>query len=399
MKILIIGQYFEPERAAGANRMRRFVDALKNYHKVKVITGMPCYPTGKLTRKYRGRTYISERRLGVDVLRTYEYATPNEGGFLRVLNYISFFVSSIIGSFWVGPCDVVIATSPPLSVALSGYIVAKFKRAKFIFDVRDLWPESIIEYGYAKDGVMIKIIQGIAQWLYRKSDIIITATPGMERYLKSKNYKIKNTDKISTLMNTVDTSLFRPQKVSRSKYGYRKKDFIVSYIGNFGKAYDFEMLIRVAKALPNIKFMLVGDGEERAKLIDLVKKYSIKNVDMYKSVLYKDVSKEMKMSSVAFMPLAKSHLINSVIPTKTFEYLACGVPVVSTGGTDIKKIIEKNNCGYVVSDNVDSIIAKIIQIKNSKNKYKKMCKNARETALKYSDKMFKKLINKIIDEI
>lgn len=394
MKILITGQYFEPERAAGANRMRRFVEALKENHNIKVLTGMPCYPTGKLTKKYRGRMYIRERRLGVDVLRTYEYATPNEGWFLRVLNYITFFVSSIIGSFWTGPADIVIATSPPLTVAMSGYIIAKIKRAKFIFDVRDLWPESIIEYGYAKDGVIIKIINNITEYLYRKSDFIIVATPGIKRKLKT---RINN--KIQTLLNTVDTSLFNTSKRKPNLYADFKNDFIVTYVGSLGIAYNFKLFVELAKKMPRVKFVIVGDGEERAKISDQIEKHNIKNIKLIKSVPYRKVPQKMKSSSIAFIPLAKSHLTNSVIPTKTFEYLACGVPIVITGGKDIKNIIEKNKCGYVVSDNVDSIITKIIQIKNSKKIFEIMCKNARATALKYSDKVFKKLINKIVDEV
>lgn len=389
MKILIIGQYFEPERAAGANRMRRFVDALKNNHKVKVITGMPCYPTGKLTRKYRGRTYISERRLGVDVLRTYEYATPNEGSFLRVLNYISFFVSSIIGSFWVGPCDVVIATSPPLSVALSGYIVAKFKRAKFIFDVRDLWPESIIEYGYAKEGFVTKILTKISDYLYEKSDNILCVTPGIKHYLiKRKNIK---KDNVSLLVNSVDTKFFKPNKI--------KKIYDISYIGNIGTAYDFELILNIAKIMSNAKIVLVGEGEKRRYLEDRIEQSSIKNISLKKAVAYSAVPMHMSRTFIALVPYIETHLTSASIPSKIFEYLACGIPVIAVGRGDIKKVIEGGKCGYVFNRNANDIAKKIISIKKSKRIYRELCYNARQSALMYSNKNFKSAINKVINEV
>jgi hypothetical protein len=151
MKILTICQYYYPERCAPAARLQETSRELVNLgHEVTVITGFPNYPSGVINPEYRGKKFMVEWIDGVRVIRTYVYATPNKGTIKRILNYSSFMLSAMFGAIKSGKVDVVYASSPPLSVGITGVFAKLIKRAPLVFEVRDLWPESPVALGVVK---------------------------------------------------------------------------------------------------------------------------------------------------------------------------------------------------------------------------------------------------------
>ena len=272
MKILYISQYFPPEIAAPAVR----VSELSSHwaaagHDVTVLTGFPNHPTGIVHHDYRRkllRIVFRERMGGVQIVRTWLWPRPNRKALGRILNFVSFAVSAAISGLFITRPDIVIATSPQLLVGLTGWWLARGKRVPFVFEVRDLWPESLSAVGMGDDKSMLHRALGkLAGFLYRQSDKIVVVTPAFKDHLM-KNWKVP-AEKISVVPNGVETELFSPDRANaslRQQLGVEGK-FIAAYIGTMGMAHGLETLLAAATELKHtatqVFFLLVGDGAEK----------------------------------------------------------------------------------------------------------------------------------------
>jgi len=242
VKILYVSQYFPPEMGATAARVSELARHwVQSGHQVTVLTGFPNHPTGVVLPEYRAkfRHLIYREDLdGIDVLRTWLLPFPNRKAYERVLNYLSFCMSSsITGSFLPQP-DVIIASTPQLFVGLSGWWLGRIRKAPFILEVRDLWPDSITASGMGKEGSMaIKALRATAGFLYRSCDHIVVVTPAFREDLVSK--WAMPSEKISIVENGVETGLFTPdggKDTAKSALGIQGR-FVVSYIGTLGLAH------------------------------------------------------------------------------------------------------------------------------------------------------------------
>ena len=266
MKILYISQYFPPEMGAPAARAaelsRHWAAA---GHDVTVLTGFPNHPTGVVPPEYRARfrrLVAREQIHGVNLVRSWLLPFPNRKAYERMLNYTSFCFSAASTGLFLSRPDVVIATSPQLLVALAGWWVARSKRVPFVFEVRDLWPESLAAVG-AGDGksLLHRTLAKIAGFLYRRADRIAVVTPAFEDHLV-KHWSVPR-EKISVIENGVETDLFAPQAASalRKELNVEGK-FVVSYIGTMGMAHGLETILDAAAALrstnPEIIFLVLG---------------------------------------------------------------------------------------------------------------------------------------------
>ena len=274
MKILYISHYFPPEIAAPAVRVselsRHWASA---GHNVTVLTGFPNHPTGIVHPDYRTKLrqlVFRERIDGVQVVRTWLWPRPNRKALGRMLNFVSFLLSSSIFGLFLSRPDVVIATSPQLLVGLAGWWLARAKRVAFIFEVRDLWPESLSAVGMGSDQSMLhRVLAKIAGFLYRHSDKIVVVTPAFKDHLV-KNWKVPAA-KISVVPNGVETELFSPEKANaelKRELGTEGK-FVACYIGTMGMAHGLETILEAAMELkstvPQAFFLLVGDGAEKER--------------------------------------------------------------------------------------------------------------------------------------
>jgi len=339
-------------------------------HRVTVLTGFPNHPTGVVPPEYRAklrRLTQHEKWDGVDVLRTWLWPLPNRKAHERMLNYSSFFFSSAITGLFAPKADVVIASSPQLLVALSGWWLARSKKVPFIFEVRDLWPESLEAVGMASGNSLLhRFLAKIAGFLYTNSDHIVVVTPAFKDHLV-RNWKI-SPRKISIVENGVETDLFAPTDATalRKKLNAEGK-FIVGYIGTLGLAHGLETLLEAARQLQHtnaeILFLLVGDGAEREKVAHLVRHHGLNNVLFSGQQPREAVPAYISASDACVVLLKKSELFKTVIPTKMLEFMSCSRPVILSVDGQARQVLEQAQAGICMEpENVSALVQAILRL-------------------------------------
>jgi glycosyltransferase involved in cell wall biosynthesis len=365
MKILYVSQYFPPEMGAPAARASELSRHWANTgHDVTVLTGFPNHPTGVVPPEYRKpfrRLVVRARIDGVNVIRTWLLPFPNRKAHERMLNYSSFCVSAASTGFFLSQPDVVIASSPQLLVALAGYWIARCKRVPFVFEVRDLWPESLAAVGMG-DGksLLHRALAKIAGFLYRRSDHIVVVTPAFEDHLVER-WSVPR-EKISIVENGVETDLFAPQHAVELRKRLRAENkFVVSYIGTMGMAHGLETLIAAATQLqetnPEIVFLIVGEGAEKDKIIALARERSLNNLQFVDQQPREKIPAYIAASDVCLVLLKKTDVFKTVIPTKMLEFMSCARPVILGVEGQAHSILEEARAGVAIEpENSEALV-------------------------------------------
>jgi len=356
MKILYVSQYFPPEMGAPAARAaelsRHWAAA---GHEVTVLTGFPNHPTGVVPPEYRKkfrRMVAREQTDGVNVVRTWLLPFPNRKAYERMLNYSSFCISAASTGLFVSRPDVVIATSPQLLVGLSGWWIARWKRVPFVFEVRDLWPESLVAVGMGEsDSLLHRTLGKIAGFLYRHSDRVTVVTPAFEDYLVE-HWHVPR-EKISVIENGVETQLFSPEPATelRRELGVEGK-FVVSYIGTMGMAHGLETIVSAASQLqntnPEIVFMMLGEGTYKDRIVALARERALGNIRFVDQQAREKIPAYICASDVCLVLLKKTDLFKTVIPTKMLEFMSCARPVILGVDGQARTILEQAGGGLVI---------------------------------------------------
>jgi len=326
-------------------------------HDVTVLTGFPNHPTGIVPPSYRRkmlRVAMREQWNGINVVRTWLLPLPNRKSYERILSYSSFAISAASAGMFVSHPDLIIATSPQLLTGAAGYWIARWKRVPFVLEIRDLWPESLEAVGAGgKNGMMYRTLESVAGFLYGRCDQVVVVTSAFREALVH-NWSIP-ADKISVVENGVDTELFRPRadeaRKIRSAAGWENK-FVVSYIGTMGMAQGLETVIDAAARLqacaPQILLLFVGDGAEKERITRLVRKQGMKNVEFVDQQPRENIPNYISASDLCVVPLRKSALFKTVLPTKLLEFMACGKPVIIGVDGLARKIVDDANAGVFV---------------------------------------------------
>jgi len=368
MKILYVSQYFPPEMGAPAARAAELSKHwVEQGHDVSVLTGFPNHPTGVVPPAYRKKVWrlvAREQCDGVDVVRTWLLPFPNRRTYERMLNYSSFCVSAASTGLFLSRPDVVIATSPQLLVALSGCWLARCKRVPFVFEVRDLWPESLAAVGAGKENsILHRSLSKIAGFLYRQCDRIVVVTPAFEDHLVK--YWRMPREKISVVENGVETQQFAPQSATelRRELGVQEK-FVVSYIGTMGMAHGLETILDAAAQLQHrsaeIVFLMVGEGAEKDRITALARQRGLNNVLFIDQQAREQVPAYISASDVCLVPLRKSELFKTVIPTKMLEFMSCARPVILGVDGQARGIIEEARAGLAIEPENAAALANAI---------------------------------------
>lgn len=400
MNILLITQWYPPVKSAASNRTSKMAYFLKKQgHNVTVLTGMPSYPTGILPKKYHWKLYCKEKIDDIDVLRTYEYPAPNQGVFKRLFNNFTFLISALIAILIIPKYDIVIVSSPPFLGGIAGLLAKQIWGAKFIFDVRDLWPDAAIELGFLHQVWLIKILKFLEMRYYKVADFILTATPSIKKDIIDKGIP---ENKVITLLNSVDTAVFKPLMSEREPYGFSKNDFVIAYTGNMGAAQGLETTIEAAKLLrkhSNIKFLFVGEGEEKEKLVDMAKGNN--NIIFLPEKDREEIIKIINVSNIGNISLAKNKIFQQAIPSKTLEYFACGKPVIAGVSGTLKEIINESDAGVIYDvRNPKDLANKVLALSKKSILIKKMGHNARSLALKtFSNNSFRNTLAEFMDSL
>lgn len=353
MKILYISQYFPPEIGAPSARVYELARHWnKMGHEVKVLTAFPNHPTGVIPEEYRGEIFRRESVDGIEVIRTWVLATPNKGFAKRIINYLSFPISAVLlGTPMIDACDVIIATSPQFFVAAAGYIVSRFKKRTFIFEVRDLWPDSIEAVGAMSNRSVLRVLRSIEEFLYRRADKIIAVADSTRDILSRRGVP---QSKIYIIPNGADINLFRPgpkQNHIREKYGITDNEFIVSYVGTHGMAHGLETVLDAALHFQDdshIKFLFVGEGAEKEKLIKIAKTYALSNAIFVDQQPKELIPYFYQASDLCLVPLIDRPLFSAVIPSKMFEIMSCSRPVVLSARGESRALLERANAGIAI---------------------------------------------------
>jgi colanic acid biosynthesis glycosyl transferase WcaI len=372
VKILYLSQYYPPEMGAPAARVAELSRLWADEgHEVTVLTGFPNHPTGVVPPEYRSKQWrlvYREQLDGVEVVRSWLVPLPNRKPYERILNYSSFCVSAASTGMFLSQPDVVIATSPQLLVGLAGWWLARWKRVPFILEVRDLWPESLVAVGAADEhSLLYRGLRGIAGLLYRVCDRIVVVTPAFQEHLVT-NWRVPG-EKTSVVENGVDSDLFSPRaQSSEIRVALRSENkFLVSYIGTMGMAHGLEALVEAASRLqhsaPHILFLFLGEGAEKESIVASVYDRGLTNIRFVHQQPRDRIPAYICASDVCLVPLRKSALFNTVLPSKMLEFMSCARPVIVGVDGLAREIIQQANAGiFVEPDNPADLVSAISRL-------------------------------------
>lgn len=350
MHIVYVSQYFPPEPGAPAARVSELARAwAARGHKVTVLTGMPHHPAGVIPPEYRGEALVRERFHDVDVVRTWIYAAANKGKVRRSLAYLSYALSaSAWGQLHVGRPDVIVATSPQLLSAAAGSFLSVSRRAPWVFEVRDLWPESIVAVGALPEGhPVVRGLEVIEESLYRHANRVVVVTDAFRERLIERGVPAS---KLAVMKNGADLSRFVPRDRDtplRAELGWGGKT-VVSYAGTHGMAHGLDAILDVAKGLrsrDDLRFLFVGDGAQREALTQRVARERITNVTLLGPVPRDRMTEVYATSDVCLVPLRATALFNTVLPSKLFEIMAMERPVVLSVDGEARALTEEAGAG------------------------------------------------------
>lgn len=398
MRILLISHWYRPVKSP-VKRMSRIAEGFAEKHDVTVITSLPSYPTGILPTEYKGKLWVKSQENNVNIIRVWDMPTPNKGFIRRTLNHLMFVFVSSLTVLLLKPFDLVIVSSPNFFSGLAGLLGALIGRGRFIFDVRDLWPDSAFELGYQSHSTVHKILKKLEKLYYQKAQKIFCATPEIRKTIIQMGIP---SPKVVTLVNTVDINLFRPIKMSRTKLKLNPKDFIVIYVGSLTTVQNLHTVIETAEILKKyslIRFLMVGEGEDKENLIEQAKKLKLKNINFIPGQPTEKIIELVNAADVGLISLSNNKFFSdNALPTKTSEYLGCGKPIVACAGKNLKELIEKNQVGIVVAPGDSQNFAKaILELYQNKTKLKRFSQNARQLATEqFSDEKFYQILEQNI---
>jgi glycosyltransferase involved in cell wall biosynthesis len=390
MHILFLSDNFPPEGNAPATRLYdHAVRWVKDGHRVTVITCVPNFPEGKVFGGYKNRLYQLEDMDGIRVVRVKTYITANEGFAKRTLDYMSFMIMGFIAGLFQKKPDVIVATSPQFFCAIAGWALSVLRRRPFVFELRDLWPASIKAVGAMKDGLAIRFLEKVELFLYRQADEIISVTPAFKKELEGRGIEGK---KIDIVTNGVDLEKYRPTaekdpELSRH-YDIRGK-FVIAYIGTHGMAHALDRIVDVAESLKNyqdIVFLFAGGGAARTMVETMVREKNLANVRLVPRQQKEMMPRLWSLCDVSLIPLKNVPVFRTVIPSKLFESMAMGLPVlVSAPKGEITRIVSRCECGLNVEpENVDAISKAVLNLYKNPELMEKYRKNSLASAPKYS---------------
>jgi glycosyltransferase involved in cell wall biosynthesis len=371
VKILYVSQYFPPEMGAPAARAAELAQHwVQDGHDVTVLTGFPNHPIGRVPREYRARfrhLVARETLHGVKVVRTWLFPFPNRKAYERMLNYSSFCVSAASTGLFLSRPDIIIATSPQLLVGLSGWWLARCKGVPFVFEVRDLWPESLAAVG-AGDAktVLHRLLARVASFLYRSCSRVVVVTPAFKDHLH-KHWHIPR-EKISVVQNGVETDLFSPRASGglRRELGAEGK-FVVSYIGTMGLAHGLDTLVEAAALLqytaPQVLFLLVGEGADKERIMSLASARGLSNLRFVDQQPRHRIPAYISTSDACLVLLKKTPIFETVIPTKMLEFMSCARPVILGVDGQARRILEEARAGIVIEpENATALAQAVISL-------------------------------------
>lgn len=390
MHILFFSDNFPPEVNAPASRTfehcREWVAA---GHKVTVITCAPNFPKGKVFAGYRNQLWSREELFGIRVIRVWSYITRNEGFVKRILDYLSYMVAACIAALFVRRVDVIVGTSPQFFTACAACFSAALKRRPWVFEVRDIWPESIRAVGAMRQSRILDLFEKLELFLYRKATAIVTVTHAFKDNLVARKI---DAEKIQVVTNGVDVSRFSPMKKDtalESSLNLNGK-FVAGYIGTHGLAHGLDTLIDAAHILTakgegdEFRILMIGDGACRAALEARAKSENVRNIVFLDSVAKEEVVRYWSLLDVSIIHLKKNDLFKTVIPSKLFECMGMGIPILHGVEGESAQIVVNADIGLTFDpENAEALVASLITLRNDASLQERFRRHGPEAARRY----------------
>jgi len=352
MRVLFITENFPPETNAAATRIfERALYWVKDGHDVTVITSAPNFPQGKLHDGWKNKWHQIKFHEGIRVVRVKTYIAANRGTTRRLLDFLSFMITAFIAGLFEKRPNVIAATSPQFFAAVCGWALGSVRRIPFVFELGDLWPASIIAVGAMRPSFYLRLMEKLELFLYRRSACVATLTHAFKKNLIERGIAAS---KISVVINGVDLWRYAPQSRDADlaqKWNLENK-FVFGYIGTHGMAHGLSNVLDAAELLKDrddIRFLLAGDGAERTSLIARAKKTHLKNVVFMPPQPKEMMPKVWSLCDVALVHLKNSSAFAEVLPSKMFEAMGMGLPVLmALPEGEATEILELNGAGISI---------------------------------------------------
>lgn len=351
MRVLVLSQYYDPEPVPKAGEIAR---ALRDRgHDVSVVTGFPNYPSGVLYAGYKLRLVSREMLEGIPVRRTWEYPYHGTSMLGRMLNYGSFALSAVLGGMFGGRIDVIYVWHPPLTIGIAAWLIGMLRRAPFVYDVQDIWPESALLSGLMRPGRAVRLMQVLEKFIYRRAAHLFVVTEGAKQNLIAKGVPPQ---RLTVMPHWIDEELFKPESdatrtATRAAQGWAD-DFVVLFAGNVGLVQGLDTVIEAAQQLSDdsrIRIVIVGDGADKARLAELTCSRNLAHrVTFMDRQPVESMPELMAGADALLVHLRRSDLSHFVIPTKTLAYLAAGKPIVMAMEGAAADLVRSAGAGVIV---------------------------------------------------
>lgn len=328
--LIILTQYYPPETGAPQNRLHSLACYLQEKGvSVRVVTAMPNYPRNEVYPRYRGQFSITETISNVHVYRSWIYVSRSRAIVARLLNYFSFVITSWFQLLRIQRADYLLCESPPLFLGITAVSISRIKKSRLIFNVSDLWPESAEKLGMVRNQGLLRMAYALETWIYKRSFLITVQTQGILANIQSR-FPAKD---LFWFPNGVDVDFFRdvPHQTNwRGRLGLSATDFVILYAGIVGYAQGLDVIIDTAQHLKNsnVKFVIVGDGPEKERLAQRCKSETVNNVVFYPNTDKSEIPSLVESCDAYVVPLKRLDLFLGAIPSKLFEPLALGKPIL-----------------------------------------------------------------------
>lgn len=369
MHILFLTDNFPPEVNAPASRTHEHCRVwVREGHRVTVVTCAPNFPRGRVFDGYRNRLRQEEVIDGIRVIRVWSYITANEGFARRVLDYLSFMAAGALAAMFVRRVDVVVGTSPQFFTACAAWFVGTVRRIPWVFELRDLWPESIKAVGAMKESRALRWLERLELFLYSRATRIVSVTHSFRDNLGRRGVDVA---KIDVVTNGVDIARFtpRPKDAELERELGLQGHFVAGYVGTHGMAHGLETLLDAAERLraapgrDRFRLLLLGDGARKAALVERARERHLDNVVFVDSVPKEQVARYWSLLDASIIHLRRTELFSTVIPSKLFECMGMGLPVLHGVAGESARIVEREGVGIVFEpENVDQLVAALFRL-------------------------------------
>lgn len=397
MKILFVSDTFPPEgTAAGTRVYERACYWARWGHKVTVLTSFPNFPEGRLFPGYHNRWHEVCEIDGIRVVRVKTFMAPNAGVVLRIMDFLSFMVTSFIAGLFEKRPDVLAVTSPQFFAAVGACILAKVRGLPFVLEVSDLWPESIVAVGAMRDGLALKAVEQLELFLYRKASLVIALVQGIRENLITRGVPAH---KVQVVRNGVDLERCAPRArdtVLAGRWGIRANDFIVGYIGTHGMAHGLMNVLDAASQTTDssIHYLFVGAGSERDCLVAESKRRGLVNVTFVPEQPREIIPAAWSLCDIALVHLRKTPLFEAALPGKMFEAMGMGLPILLAAPRgEASEIVEKELVGICIPpEDPAALSAAISGLKSEPERLSEFRKHSTVAAPRYTRKLQAELV-------